>query len=246
MNNHEELEKANKLKLERLKDTWYHSSPDKLYDLCIKAVVHNIDLILTKREPLPSVTITATTTTTTTINTKNAARNNSSSSSTNKRSLLTTQPAPVSRHSSQHHHHHQQQHQVESKYKLKDSIGPLPSIICESLIKEYGRYYLETLAKLERDEYFNNHEQLKTSSKNSSKPVTYFDLLMAFVCTPDKCSLSNVDYRQCIWASSTLETRLKQKLEAQLAQKQTIDSNYFKIVKTRITNNNAKQRFIFV
>lgn len=185
--NQEEQEKANKLKLDRLRGTWYHATPDKLYDLCIRKVVRNIELILTR--------------------TTSVQADNNGGGNTTKKS--------------------------KSKYTISEHVGPLPSPICESIIREYARFYVDTLSQLERDEYFNNEEVRRKQSSSSSRLVNYHDVLMAFVCTPDKCSLASLDYRQCMWATSTLETRLKQKYEAQLAaRRQPIESSYFKLVRT--------------
>lgn len=207
--NQEELERANKLKLDRLKGTWYHSTPEKLYDLCIRKVVRNINLIISK-SPAPN---------------KPSSKSTSSSS--------------------------------KPRYRINENVGPLPNPICESLIREYAKYYVETLSQLERDEYFNNINNEAQQQQQANKPkrlVSYYDVLMAFVCTPEKCSLATIDYRQCLWATSTLETRLRQKLEAQLSRtfssklsEPNVQSNYFKIIKIKPvnnTNNSAKQRFL--
>lgn len=184
--NQEEVEKANKLKLDRLKGTWYHATPDKLYDLCVKKVTRNIDLILVK-------------------------------------SCNDSKRLP------------------KSRYRVRETVGPLPSPICESLIREYARFYVETLAQLEREEYFNTDEARKQSTP--SRVISYYDVLMAFVCTPSKCSLNSVDYRQCMWATSALETRLKQKLEAQVLRNEPIRSNYFKVVENRAINKDNRSVF---
>lgn len=217
-----EMEKSNKLKLERIKDSWYHSSPTRLYDLCIRVLVRNVNLVIERNvNPPPTTTVMV-----------------PDSKSTKRR-------ARTKKKHNRHHHHH---HHHQPKYKLRECVGPLPSIICESFIKEYFRYYLSCLAKLERDEYFKNDAASQNEPTQSRKaklvrPVTYYDVLMAFICTPDKCCLDNVDYRQCMWSTSTLENRLKQKLEAQLKiRPHKVRTAYFKITRRKDPINTSARR----
>ena len=101
------------------------------------------------------------------------------------------------------------------KYKLRDTIGPIPNCICQSIIVEYSKYYLKRLEEHEREQYFqienvSNKAKANKSIKNI-KLITYYDLVMAFASRAEKCSLKTIDYRQCIWSHSTLEERIKTK-----------------------------------
>lgn len=180
MNQPNESEQANRLKLERLKGTWYRATPDRLYDLCVSQIVRNIGTVLLSRS-------------------------------------------------------------ASAKYRVRETVGPLPSPIAESVVRAYARFYLDTLAQLERDEYFNGCAQ-----SQSVPIISYYDVLMAFVAA-SKCSLTSLDYKQCMHATSTLEARLRLKLEAHItatAQKQVqIESNCFKLVKTRTIDLKRKTPF---
>lgn len=118
-----------------------------------------------------------------------------------------------------------------TKYKIADHVGPLPTCISESLIKEYLKFYQMRLAELERDEYFCPVNSKTTAKKENL--INYYDFLMAFINRPDKCSLTQVDYRQCELAQSSLEQRLKLKYQQQLANGHKIQTGYFKIIKNR-------------
>ena len=103
------------------------------------------------------------------------------------------------------------------KYLLRDSIGPIPNCICQSIIVEYSKHYLRLLEKHERDEYFLIEKNAKLTKKPDKAKridlINYYDLVMAMASRPDKCNINIVDYRQCIWSHSTLEQRLKLKMK---------------------------------
>jgi hypothetical protein len=44
------------IKLEKLKDTWYHASPSRLYDLCVETIIKNLELLLVKNDETKCVT----------------------------------------------------------------------------------------------------------------------------------------------------------------------------------------------
>ena len=248
-NNNSEMPNQDQIKLDKIKHGWYHISPPKLYDLCIETIVKNIDLILVKSnsikiknsilndskdqkvkldnsEPneLMDLKEEAATTSKSTVSKKK----NSSSSSSKKR----------------HRRHKKKEHKKDKKkrshrksyvkYRLADQVGPLPNCICESLLREYSKFYLKQLGKYERDEYFEviNSQTKATTNKqkrNYSKLVSYYDFLMSFATRPEKCNLNSIDYRQCMWSTSKLEQRLKTKLTNKLANNQPIETNYFKL-----------------
>lgn len=123
------------------------------------------------------------------------------------------------------------------KYTIREHIGPLPSFICNSLLKSYQHFYVHQLSQLERAEYFqlkrisdpcsNQNEQAMShhamhlnsmgyTAKHQPKSelITYYDLLMAIVENKSNTGLSSVSYRSCIWQHSTLEMRLLDGAEA--------------------------------
>ena len=42
---------ASTKKVEKIKEAWYHTSPSRLYDICVEKIVNNIDILLVKNEP---------------------------------------------------------------------------------------------------------------------------------------------------------------------------------------------------
>lgn len=101
-----------------------------------------------------------------------------------------------------------------SKYTLAEQVGPLPSNICKSLIKQYAKIYLEQLGKIERRNYFQIINKKQTDRSGTPELISFYDFLMALASKPDKANLAYVDYRQCMNARSTLEQRLQQREES--------------------------------
>ncbi|CAF0782583.1 unnamed protein product, partial [Brachionus calyciflorus] len=126
----------------------------------------------------------------------------------------------------------------KSKYKLAEHVGPLPSCITELITKEYLKFYLNTLANMERDEYFSVKEINHHTNILNKKLISYYDLLMAFVHTPTKCNINKIDYRQCETYKSILEQKLKAKFENQLNFNKKINTSYFKLIRNKKSNSN--------
>jgi hypothetical protein len=247
-------------KFEKIKETWYYSSPPRLYDLCVDKLVKNLDILLVKNDTncnrnrscsnlrkqkdstsvhLPSTSIDASSN----LLGKHAA--NDSKSSTLKSSKKSThhqkseqnsntneqkQISKIKSHRACYHLSSKSKknkcncysHRANNakkysllKYRLRDTIGPIPNCICQSIIVEYSKYYLSRVERHERNQYFqieniSNKEKPRKSIKNI-KLITYYDLIMAFASRAEKCNLNTIDYRQCIWSHSTLDERIKTK-----------------------------------
>lgn len=105
----------------------------------------------------------------------------------------------------------------------------MPNCICQSIIEEYAKYYLKTLERHEREQYFqieNISSKAKAQATTATrKLINYYDLMAAFASRPEKCSLSTVDYRQCIWSHSTLDERIKIKLRNSQSKQPASEAN---------------------
>lgn len=134
-------------------------------------------------------------------------------------------------------HHQQQQHSsIRLKYRLNDSVSILPNNICQSILQSYAQHYLDQLGRLERIEFFqiqtNKSEQMQTDQPERIQLIAYFDLLLAFASRPDKIYLNKIEYKQCVWSSSTLEQRLRTRIQNDLLSDssiQQLNTNYFRL-----------------
>jgi hypothetical protein len=192
--------------LDKIKNSWYHASPKSLYYMCIDTLVRNIELILVK--------------------------NTQKHASSQKKTKSKTAPLSSSPSSS-----------IQLKYCLADTVGNLPSCVCHSLIKSYAQYYLEQLGRLERAEFFQIGRKIDSQSEkmqidqqqhqSNTNLITYYDLLMALASRPDRVYLNGIEYHQCIWSSSTLEQRIRTRIQNELLSQtdsiQQLNSNYFRL-----------------
>ena len=256
-------------KMERIKDSWYHQSPRRLFDMCIDVLVNNIDLILVKKKKKKKI--------------KSADHHDVGGKGGKMvtyqneldHSLQAYRRGQGCRNKSARSSKSSQQLNSRVKYDLAENVGPLPATICEAIITRYSQFYLSELGKLEREEYFQimnaktksvnkviesldreflaspntqapskqSNEPLTRSSaaapevrrsscgsgRRRKKLVTHFDLIMTFASRSDKCSLNSLQYRQCMWAHSTLEQRLKARRLNRIQFIDAVDStsNYF-------------------
>jgi hypothetical protein len=178
--------------IDKIKESWYFSTPKTLYSLCIDSLVHNINIILVKNKQTKS--------------------NNNNNNNTNSSKQL--------------------------KYCLADTIGTIPQCISQSLIQSYAKYYIDQLGHLERNEFFqitNNNRQNNNNNNNSNEKqlVSYYDLLLALASRPDRVYLNKIEYNQCLHASSTLEQRIRTRIQTDLLSQtdrvQQLISNYFRL-----------------
>jgi hypothetical protein len=173
--------------IDKIKESWYFTTPKTLYSLCIDSLVHNINIILVKN--------------------KQTTKSNNTNSS-----------------------------QKNLKYYLADTIGTIPQCISQSLIQSYAKYYIDQLGHLERNEFFqitNNNNNNNKNNSNEKQLVSYYDLLLALASRPDRVYLNKIEYNQCLHSSSTLEQRIRTRIQADLLSQtdrvQQLISNYFRL-----------------
>jgi hypothetical protein len=79
--------------------------------------------------------------------------------------------------------------------------------------------------------------------QSNTNLITYYDLLMALASRPDRVYLNGIEYHQCIWSSSTLEQRIRTRIQNELLSQtdsiQQLNSNYF-----RLCSANDENKFI--
>ena len=185
----DDLEQLEKLKLERIKDSWHHSSPSKLFDLCINKIVHNIDIILVKNEPKKSKesldatiinkddgktfdnddksakqSVLIDTSYVTLKNKKFKSNNIDDDPSSNKRLDAKLSSRKFKKRKKQPKKSKKPNTKFSLKYVLRDDLSPLPNIVCHSILTQYSKYYLDKLSEIERDVYFQIGKFMNTSS----------------------------------------------------------------------------------